>query len=826
MRANAQSLEEPLSVAHPTVARTNTTQRAWISYADSYIHNQNLPKSQIESTTNSQSQSPTTDLNATIVELTSATSVQTIKATLVPQNSSEPLIARTAESHERSSGQATTYTSAPNTQDQFSSSYLEATTEPAPTTTTQQPILSKIKLTHAKRDIQGVNYMSSDTAHDENVESTHQESLASNHDWSRLCIDRLPVFVAQSSICWYVLSIGLSCYLVDMILRKMRRNKSSIELLEFSCDSEGNLLELILSSNHRRFHRWLPGQFVYLNCPQIAAYEWHPFTISSMDESSKQFSLHIKTSGDWTRKLRHKLDEMRANLRESDCGALNKKPSREFDFDRIKVQQRCDSSVSINLAGLEHDVGELKGRSFSWNVQATSKSTNSHNKMLVSVQCKRVERILPIQDTTSETHQQPLAQCSCAQSECKSTQEPSGHNECDECDSEHKQYPQDATTMASYKLAASCQKNSSHCANADMSSKTIEVTLTPDVKAAAELRSSATRHKSGGQCGWCDAARFRWRANGLAVEQSALDCADRRAVRLNLYIDGPFHSPFERLLEQQVSVCIANGVGWTAFSSVFQYITNNILHATRQQRSRAQWQWQRHRDDDYTKVCKVDTAGCEGSKSKAIKFTNACEPSASQQCRSLHVDNEHDLSSGSRRHLDSAHTRNNSKRNEWWTQWCQYANSNACRSDTMQPKNLSDTKLHLIIIVTSLEQLKPFYDLACNYFDIIRSECQMSADDKFNPIKEITAFITRCEYLMRSIARPVALIDTILIIFLYTASKDDSCVKEFCRTEKLGHILSDAALPLIRVNEIFSIIFQRPTFDTYLSRFSDVYPNR
>ena len=61
----------------------------------------------------------------------------------------------------------------------------------------------------------------------------------------------------------------------------------------------------------------------------------------------------------------------------------------------------------------------------------------------------------------------------------------------------------------------------------------------------------------------------------------------RADLDLDLFVDGPFHSPFERLLEQQVSVCIASGVGWTAFSSVFQCLTNS--HLARPDESRDCW---------------------------------------------------------------------------------------------------------------------------------------------------------------------------------------------------------------------------------------------
>ncbi|NWR81311.1 NOX5 oxidase, partial [Centropus unirufus] len=52
-----------------------------------------------------------------------------------------------------------------------------------------------------------------------------------------------------------------------------------------------------------RFFHYKPGDYVYLNIPAIAAYEWHPFTISSAPEQQDTLWLHIRSLGQWTNKL-------------------------------------------------------------------------------------------------------------------------------------------------------------------------------------------------------------------------------------------------------------------------------------------------------------------------------------------------------------------------------------------------------------------------------------------------------------------------------------------------------------------------------------------
>ena len=45
------------------------------------------------------------------------------------------------------------------------------------------------------------------------------------------------------------------------------------------------------------------GDYIFLNIPSIAFFEWHPFTISSAPEQQDYFSLHIRAVGHWTNQL-------------------------------------------------------------------------------------------------------------------------------------------------------------------------------------------------------------------------------------------------------------------------------------------------------------------------------------------------------------------------------------------------------------------------------------------------------------------------------------------------------------------------------------------
>uniref|UniRef100_A0A3B3T8K7 NADPH oxidase 5 n=1 Tax=Paramormyrops kingsleyae TaxID=1676925 RepID=A0A3B3T8K7_9TELE len=52
-----------------------------------------------------------------------------------------------------------------------------------------------------------------------------------------------------------------------------------------------------------QFFHFKPGDYVYINIPAIAKYEWHPFTISSAPEQQDAIWLHIRSMGQWTNRL-------------------------------------------------------------------------------------------------------------------------------------------------------------------------------------------------------------------------------------------------------------------------------------------------------------------------------------------------------------------------------------------------------------------------------------------------------------------------------------------------------------------------------------------
>ncbi|KAK1129558.1 hypothetical protein K0M31_019275 [Melipona bicolor] len=93
---------------------------------------------------------------------------------------------------------------------------------------------------------------------------------------------------------------------VMYLLEKIRRIAWSRSQLGKTYISSGLLLPsrvthlVIKKPPHFVFH---PGDYVFVNIPVIARYEWHPFTISSAPEQEEYIWLHIRAVGEWTNSL-------------------------------------------------------------------------------------------------------------------------------------------------------------------------------------------------------------------------------------------------------------------------------------------------------------------------------------------------------------------------------------------------------------------------------------------------------------------------------------------------------------------------------------------
>ncbi|KAI8803493.1 ferric reductase NAD binding domain-containing protein [Cladochytrium replicatum] len=91
---------------------------------------------------------------------------------------------------------------------------------------------------------------------------------------------------------WWVLSAV--AYLAERILREVRgRRKTYVSKV---VQHPSKVVEVQIKKPSAKTEA---GQYIFLCCPEIALYEWHPFTLTS-SPNEDFISVHIRVAGDWT----------------------------------------------------------------------------------------------------------------------------------------------------------------------------------------------------------------------------------------------------------------------------------------------------------------------------------------------------------------------------------------------------------------------------------------------------------------------------------------------------------------------------------------------
>ncbi|XP_078156708.1 respiratory burst oxidase homolog protein E-like isoform X2 [Carex rostrata] len=99
---------------------------------------------------------------------------------------------------------------------------------------------------------------------------------------------------------WMYISIPLLIYVGERTLRALRSKAYAVKILKVSL-LPGSVLTITMSKPYG--FRYRSGQYIFLQCPTISPFEWHPFSITSAP-GDDYISVHIRTNGDWTHELK------------------------------------------------------------------------------------------------------------------------------------------------------------------------------------------------------------------------------------------------------------------------------------------------------------------------------------------------------------------------------------------------------------------------------------------------------------------------------------------------------------------------------------------
>ncbi|KAF9433747.1 hypothetical protein BGZ76_009027 [Entomortierella beljakovae] len=96
---------------------------------------------------------------------------------------------------------------------------------------------------------------------------------------------------------YHYLAIGYCLYIIERFFRAYRARLDT--KLVKAIQHPAGVIELQIQ---KPSFKYKPGQYMFVNVPDISNYQWHPFTITS-SPFEDYVSVHIRQVGDWTRAL-------------------------------------------------------------------------------------------------------------------------------------------------------------------------------------------------------------------------------------------------------------------------------------------------------------------------------------------------------------------------------------------------------------------------------------------------------------------------------------------------------------------------------------------
>lgn len=107
---------------------------------------------------------------------------------------------------------------------------------------------------------------------------------------------------------WMYLAVPVVLYALERLTRAFRSSIQPVSIVK-AVDYPGRrgVLALHMQKPDKDFE-YRSGQYMFVNCPAVSPFEWHPFSITSAPRDD-YLSVHIQAVGDWTRQIKKVFSE-------------------------------------------------------------------------------------------------------------------------------------------------------------------------------------------------------------------------------------------------------------------------------------------------------------------------------------------------------------------------------------------------------------------------------------------------------------------------------------------------------------------------------------
>ncbi|XP_073526452.1 uncharacterized protein [Phyllobates terribilis] len=143
---------------------------------------------------------------------------------------------------------------------------------------------------------------------------------------------------------WMYLLVPVLLYASERTLTSIHDHTHHVNIVKAVIYS-GNVLALYMSKPQA--FKYKSGMYLFVKCPDVSSFEWHPFSITSAPDDD-YLSVHIRTLGDWTNALREKFAAA--------CEAPRNRPTKGR---LMRLETRAVSDLDLQRANFPHVI--IKG---------------------------------------------------------------------------------------------------------------------------------------------------------------------------------------------------------------------------------------------------------------------------------------------------------------------------------------------------------------------------------------------------------------------------------------------------------------------------------